>query len=174
VFWLQKPPYVRRIAAVLIVLAALAWELRPQPTELRPFLTRDVETGDPVTDDLLEWKEVPIGFFPELAEPVGSFVADFATGTPLVSGMYAPDPAVPPGWWALEVPVPAGTSSGTEVRLVVDVRLTPRIIPGLVIRLLGEENIDGFTALVAVPEEEVGAAAAALAEGSLRALIGEG
>lgn len=171
-FWLSRPPYLRRALAVLILVAALAWELRPTPTELRPFIANEVEAGDAVTGDVLDWREVPVGLLPDLVDPTGTFVAEFAAGTPLVEGMFNSEPELPTGWWAIEVPVPAGTSAGTEVRLVVDVRLDPRVVPGLVIRLTGEDTIDGLRALVAVPEADVGAAAAALADGSLRTLVG--
>ncbi|MGI8518586.1 MAG: hypothetical protein ACR2ME_09650 [Acidimicrobiia bacterium] len=171
-YWLSKPPYLRRAAAVLILLAAMAWEIRPVSQERRPFLAAAVSAGDGVTTDQIDWRDVPVGVLPELAEPGGTFVADFSAGTPLVASMLAAEPAMPDGWWGIEVPVPAGTSAGTDVRLVVDVRQEPRVIAGLVIRIVGEDSFDGLTALVAVPESEVGAAAAALADGSLRTLVG--
>lgn len=163
---------MRRIAGVLIFLAAVVWEIRPIPHDRRAFIAADVAAGEAVSEDVLEWREVPVGVLPELAEPTGVFVADFVTGTPLVAAMLAAEPAMPVGWWGIEVPVPGGTSVGTEVRLVVDVRLEPKVIPGLVIRIVGEDSLAGLTALVAIPEAEVGAAAAALADGSLRTLVG--
>jgi hypothetical protein len=172
VFWLSRPPYLRRTAAVLIFVAAVAWEVRPVPHDRRAFIAVDVQAGESVAEGVLEWREVPVGVLPELAEPNGVFVADFVTGTPLVAAMLAAEPAMPAGWWGVEVPVPNGTSVGTEVRLVVDVRLEPKVIPGLVIRIVGEDSLAGLTALVAIPEGEVGAAAAALADGSLRTLVG--
>jgi hypothetical protein len=115
---------------------------------------------------------VASGVLPSFDQPAGHFVADFAAGMPLVPGMLVEEPNVPEGWWAVEVPVPEGTNTGTEVRLVVDVRLDPKVIPGVVIRILGDDNIQGTSALVAVPESDVGATAAALADGSLRTLVG--
>ena len=171
-FWLSRPPYLRRTAAVFIFLAAVVWEIRPVPHDSRAFIKTDVQAGDSLSPDVLEWREVPVGVLPELAEPSGIFVANFAAGTPLLQSMLAAEPAMPSGWWGIEVPVPGGTSVGTDVRLVVDVRLEPKVIPGLVIRIVGEDSLTGLTALVAVPEAEVGAAAAALADGSLRTLVG--
>lgn len=150
----------------------MVWETRPVPHDSRAFIKTDVQAGDSLSPDVLEWREVPVGFLPELAEPNGIFVANFTAGTPLVQSMLAAEPAMPPGWWGIEVPVPGGTSVGTEVRLVVDVRLEPKVIPGVVIRIVGEDSLTGLSALVAVPEAEVGAAAAALADGSLRTLVG--
>lgn len=163
---------MRRGAAVLILLAAVLWEIRPVPRELRPFTALPVSAGEMISAETIDWREVPAGVLPELAEPKGTFVADFTAGIPLVAGMLEDEPAMPSGWWGIEVPVPAGTSSGTVVRLVVDVRLDPRVIQGLVIRILGEDSLEGLKALVAVPESEVGAAAAALADGSLRTMVG--
>ncbi|MGH8923696.1 MAG: SAF domain-containing protein [Acidimicrobiia bacterium] len=171
-FWLAKPPYVRRALAVVILLVAVGWEFRPTPTELRPYLARDVAAGDEVGDEDIEWRRVPIGFLPEHASPSGLFLVDLERGAPLIRSVVGEASPLPEGWWSLEVPVPDGTSAGVEVRLVVDVRVAPRVIPGMVVRLLGSDSIDGVTALVAIPEAEVGAAAAALADGSLRTLVG--
>lgn len=171
-FWLARPPYFRRALAVVILAMAVAWELRPVPTDLRPYMVRDVTAGEKVLEDDIEWRRVPAGFLPEHASPSGFFLVDLERGTPLISSVVDEAKALPEGWWSLEVPVPEGTSAGIEVRLVVDVRAAPRVIPGFVVRLLGANSLEGNTALVAIPEAEVGAAAAALADGSLRTLIG--
>jgi hypothetical protein len=81
-------------------------------------------------------------------------------------------PLIPTGWWGVSVPVPEGSLPGLEVRLVVDVRGSPRVVPGLLIRTFEEATIEGSTALVAIPESEAGAVAAALADSALSVLIG--
>jgi hypothetical protein len=172
VFWLARPPYVRRSLAVLILILAVGWELRPTPTELRAYLARDVTAGEEVSDEVLDWRRVPVGILPEHASPSGLFLVDVKRGMPLVPSLLGEAAPVPEGWWSLEVPVPEGTAAGVDVRLVVDVRSAPKIIPGIVVRLLEANSIDGARALVAIPEAEVGAAATALADGSLRALVG--
>jgi hypothetical protein len=169
---LATPPYFRRALAVLILLLGVLWEFRSTPTELRPYLARDVAAGEEVSAADLEWRRVPIGVLPEFAAPRGLFLVDLKRGAPLTASALGEANPVPAGWWSLEVPVPAGTTAGVEVRLVVDVRVAPRVIPGIVVRLLPSDSIDGLTALVAIPETEGGAAAAALADGSLRTLIG--
>ena len=55
---------------------------------------------------------------------------------------------------------------------MVDVRGNPRVVPGLLIRSFEEATIEGTTALVAIPEGEAGAVAAALADGALSVLVG--
>jgi hypothetical protein len=172
VFWLARPPYFRRALAVLILVIAVAWEFRPTPTDLRPYLARDVTAGEEIRQEDIEWRRVPSGFLPEHASPSGLFLVDLERGTPLLRSVLGHADPLPEGWWSLEVPVPEGTSAGIEVRLVVDVRTAPRVIPGVVVRLLGANSLEGNTALVAIPETEVGAAAAALADGSLRTLLG--
>ncbi|HJU50875.1 MAG TPA: hypothetical protein VJ815_00940 [Acidimicrobiia bacterium] len=171
-FWLARPPYLRRALAVLILVMAVAWEFRPAPTELRAYLARDVTAGEEVSDEVLDWRRVPIGILPEHVSPTGLFLVDVKRGMPLVPSVLGEASPLPEGWWSLEVPVPEGTAPGVDVRLVVDVRAVPKIIPGIVVRLLGADSIDGVKALVAIPEAEAGAAAAALADGSLRTLVG--
>ena len=171
-FWLARPPYLRRALAVLILLMAVGWELRATPTELRAYLARDVAAGEEVSDEVLEWRRVPIGILPEHPSPTGLFLVDVTRGMPLVPSVLGEASPLPEGWWSLEVPIPDGTAAGVDVRLVVDVRSAPKIIPGIVVRLLEANAIDGARALVAIPEAEVGAAAAALADGSLRTLVG--
>ncbi|MGH8958483.1 MAG: SAF domain-containing protein, partial [Acidimicrobiia bacterium] len=137
-----------------------------------PYLARDVTAGEDLRPEDVEWRRVPIGILPEHVSPSGLFLVDVARGTPLIRSVVGEATPLPEGWWSLEVPVPEGTSAGVDVRLVVDVRSAPKIIPGIVVRLLGADSIDGAKALVAIPEAEAGAAAAALADGSLRTLVG--
>ncbi|HJR88019.1 MAG TPA: SAF domain-containing protein [Acidimicrobiia bacterium] len=171
-YWLARPPYLRRTLAVLILVTAVGWELRSTPTELRAYLARDVTAGEEVSDDALQWRRVPIGILPEHVSPSGIFLVDVNRGMPLIPSVLGEASPLPEGWWSLEVPIPEGTVAGVDVRLVVDVRSAPKIIPGIVVRLLEANSIDGARALVAIPEAEVGAAAAALADGSLRTLVG--
>jgi hypothetical protein len=58
------------------------------------------------------------------------------------------------------------------VRLVVDVRTAPRVVPGLVVETTSGGSFEGDSGLVAIPELEAGAAAAALADASLTVLVG--
>ncbi len=171
-YWLARPPFLRQFLAGLLLLAAVIWEFRPTPTESRPFLARDVVGGDPVEDGDIDWRQVPIGVLPLVDDPTGTYLLTLAAGTPLPAGATNDEPTIPSGWWGIEVPIPAGVVPGTDVRVVVDVRNDPKVIPGRVIRLLGNDSLEGTTALVAIPEEQVGAAAAAVADGSLRTLVG--
>ena len=127
--------------------------------------------GADLTQAPISWLPVPIGVLPETV--FGRFLlVDVRFGTAASAGDVRLRPFHPEGWWAISVPVPEGSIPGTEVRLVVDVRGTPRVVPGLLIRSFDETTIEGTTALVAIPEGEAGAVAAALADGALSVLVG--
>lgn len=147
------------------------FEIRPQPGVLHPFAARDLSAGSELDEHSISWRRVPQGLLPSV-EIHGVLRIDVAAGEALTPSMIGGQPVAPDGWWALEMPVPAGTPNGAEVRLVVDVRTSPRVIPGLVIRMIDSDGFDGAMGLVAVPESEVGAAAAAAADSTLEVLVG--
>ena len=127
--------------------------------------------GADLTQAEVTWHPVPVGVLPETVLE-GFLLVDVPSGQPLVPSMFDDVPSIPTGWWAISVPVPEGSIPGSEVRLVVDVRGTPRVVPGLLIRSFEEATIEGTTALVAIPEGEAGSVAAALADGALSVLVG--
>ena len=106
--------------------------------------------------------------------PEGVLTVAIAGGEPLVPAMVSRTPVVPEGWWALDVPVPAGVAAGTEVRLLVDQEESPRVVVGLIVRIQESDNFEGNLALVAVPEADAAAAAAAVAQGTAAVLVGSG
>ncbi len=61
VYWLPRPPYLRWAAAALLVLGALAWDLRSPAVELRPFASRPVRAGEALDASAVAWREVPAG-----------------------------------------------------------------------------------------------------------------
>jgi hypothetical protein len=136
-----------------------------------PFAGVDLTAGSDITAAVIDWRSIPIGVLPETALE-GFLLVNVASGQPLVPAMLDEAPLVPPGWWGVSVPVPEGSLPGSDVLLVVDVRGTPRVVPGLLIRIFAEATIEGFSALVAIPEEEAGAVAAALADSALSVLVG--
>ena len=170
-YWLARPSYWRWAAAILLVGASLYFELRPTPSVDHPFAGADLSAGSDVTTAAIDWRPVPIGSLPATALE-GFLLVDVEMGQPLVAAMLGSAPPMPTGWWGVSVPVPEGSLPGAEVRLVVDIRGTPRVVPGLLIRTFAEATIEGSTALVAIPESEAGAVAAALADSALSVLIG--
>ena len=127
--------------------------------------------GADMTQAEIAWRPVPIGVLPETIVE-GFLLVDVPSNQPLLPSMLDSAPSIPKGWWAISVPVPEGSLPGSEVRLVVDVRGTPRVVPGLLIRSFDEATLEGTTALVAIPEDEAGSVAAALADGALSVLVG--
>jgi hypothetical protein len=155
----------------LLIGASLYFELRPVPSIEYPFAAADLTAGSDIAGAEVVWRSIPIGVLPETVLE-GFLLVDVGSGQPLVPAMLDASPQIPTGWWGLTVPVPVGSVPGSEVRLVVDVRGLPRVVPGLLIRIFEEATIEGTTALVAIPEGEAGAVAAALADSALSVLVG--
>ena len=170
-YWLARPSYWRWAAAILLVGASLYFELRPTPSVEHPFAGADLTAGSDLAAAVIDWRTVPLGVLPETILE-GFLLVDVDSGQPLVPALIGAAPPIPTGWWGVSVPVPEGSLPGSEVRLVVDVRGTPRVVPGLLIRTFAEATIEGSTALVAIPESEAGAVAAALADNALSVLVG--
>jgi hypothetical protein len=171
VFWLARPSYLRWAGAILLVAVSLYFEVRPVPGVLHPFATRNLSAGSELDEGSIDWRRVPQGLLPEV-ETQGVLRIDVIAGEALSPSMVGHQPVAPTGWWALEIPVPSGTRNGAEVRLVVDTRTKPRVIPGVLIRMIDSGGFEGTTGLVAVPESEVGSAAAAAADSTLEVLVG--
>jgi hypothetical protein len=171
VFWLARPSYWRWLAAILLVGSSLYFELRPTATVRHPVAASDLVAGIELTEGDVSWTEIPAGVLPQTTI-AGILLVDVDAGEAIVPSMLGSAPSIPSGWWGLSVPVPEASIPGSEVRLVVDVRGVPRIVPGLLIRTFDEATIEGTTALVAIPEAEAGAVATALADGALSVLVG--
>ena len=108
-YWLQRPPYLRWAAAAILIVGAAAWDFRPEPTDLVPFLIGAVPAGDPIEEADLEWREVPAGIVvaPNLSHPVAA--VDLRAGDPLLASMLRGRASIPEGWW--EVPVTIGPNA---------------------------------------------------------------
>jgi hypothetical protein len=171
-YWMARPPYLRRAGAVLVVVIAIWFEIAPDPSVLHPFAHSDMAAGTEVTPSDFDQRPIPPGVLPEV-HPDGVLTINIASGDPLVPAMVSQAPVVPAGWWALDVPVPAGVGAGTEVRLLVQEEAT-RVVVGLIVRIQESDSFEGNVALVAVPEADAAAAAAAVAQGRAAVLVGSG
>jgi hypothetical protein len=171
VYWLPRPPYLRWAAAALLVLGALAWDLRSPAVELRPFASRPVRAGEALDASAVAWREVPAGLL-SASDPEGALAAvDLAAGDPLVAAVLGHEAAVPEGWWELAVAVGAHATAGDEVMLViVD---PPATVSGLVVSPQQGDaySLDYQPAVVAVPAEAAALVAAAAAAGTLVAAV---
>ena len=170
-YWLPRPPYLRWAGAVLLILGALAWDLRAPAEDLRPFASREVAAGETLEAAAIAWRRVPAGLLPA-AEPAGArVVVHLAAGDPLVPAVLSREPAVPEGWWELSLPVGTHVAAGAAVRLLI--ADPPATVPGVVIRRQeGDAYSLGYRpAVVAVPAEAAVAVAAAAREGTLVAAV---
>jgi hypothetical protein len=160
-YWLQRPPYLRRAAAVALVAAAFAWDLRGSSTEVHPFAARAIAAGSPIDQADLTWRRIPEGSFdvPELTGRVAA--VDLAAGDPISGSVLAPPTSVPAGWWAVPVDVGAHAVTGEPVLLVVTD--PPLTVGGIVVSTQRGDpySLDYRPALVAVPGEVAPVIAAA-------------
>ena len=172
--WISRPPYVRWALISLLILVSLWLELRPESTVTHPFLTRDLIRGEPV-ESSVEWRDIAHG----VLEPVpGTGFADrpLTAGQPLLRGDTTDVPmAVPPGWWLVDVAVPAEAAVGSQIQLVIlpapGHRPTPPI-GGVVtgVRPADFEG-DGLVGAVAFPPDRAATAAVAIAEKRVSVLL---
>ena len=170
-YWLGRPPYLRWIAAVVVLAVGLFAEFRPTTTTHHPFAATDIGRGTQITD--VEWRRVPRGF---LAQPdlTDAFAAvDVPKGEPLLASHVAPGRHVPPSWWSVPVPMPFSAPIGTAVRLVD--ALSQRVTDGIIV---AEPADDPFavqpSALIAVPPDAAAAIAVAAGEGRVTVLLAAG
>ncbi len=170
-FWLARPPYFRRLLAVMVLAGAVWFELAPSSLVLHPYARRPLTAGSRLVETDFDMRPVAAGVLPPV-KIAGVLSAGIAAGEPLTPGLIGTTPLVPTGWWALEVPVPVGTMVGGEVRLVVDSGSGARMVPGMVVAVTEAGDFDGPEALVAVPETQAAATATALSQGTLQVLLG--
>jgi len=180
VYWFRRPPYLRWVAAALLVAAAAWLDLRPDPTELRPFAAIDLPTGATIEASEIDWRLVPRGVLPPFDDPAGVVVRSVAAGEPLLPSSIATDrvPA-PDGWWTMEVRLPKGAVPGQPVQLIVlpaDPTGALQSVMGLVIvPTPGQQDplaVEELPGLIAVPGEKAILAAAAIADGRVSAILG--
>ena len=157
-----------------MVLVSLWLELRPSPTVSHPFLSRDLARGESI-EEALEWREIS----PGVLEPVpGTGFADrrLVGGHPLLPGDTTDvSIGVPPGWWLVDVDVPAEATAGTHVQLVIlpspGLQPTPPIgglITGVRAGAYDDESLIGT---VALPPDRAATAAVAVAEERVSVLV---
>jgi hypothetical protein len=171
VYWFRRPPYLRWIAASLILAGALWMDLRGKPTEPRPFTVSSIAAGDRIVDEMLEYREVPVGVLPEVNVD-GYAMGPLSPGEPLTPSVISDRDPLPDGWWAMEMEVPTGAGSGAVLRLVIEGAAT--VVPGLITNVVSAGQSAGWvreTAMVAVPSDQASAVATALTDGKVSVLV---
>jgi len=119
VLWFSRPPYLRWLAAGAIVLAALAWDLSKRQSEPFPFAAVSISAGTAITDDLIEWKALPVGAIPAPLLSGVSATADIDAGDPFTRSVLSQTPPLPAGWWSIPIDIPNGTPVGATIRVVL-------------------------------------------------------
>lgn len=169
--WLQDPPWIRWGLAILIALMAVWTEFRPDPLVEHPFAVRAIAVGEPI-DDAVEIRSIPSGML-EPTRGSGYATRSYSPGEPLTpAGVSAEPISADPGWWSVEIDVPAGASIGDEVRLVlVD---SGETVSGRVVATNGEDPLAMGGGAVAVPPDDAAAVAVAVAAGRVVVLVATG
>jgi Flp pilus assembly protein CpaB len=169
VYWLQPPSLVRRAAAVLLVLGAVAWDLHEGATEAVPVAASPIGVGVTIGAGDVAWIEVPIGLIPPAErDPIGSVAAvPIGVGEPLTDAVLGDPVHAPEGWWTVPIAIGTLPSPGDEVMLVVTE--PPISVVGLVVEAQTGDPFDlgHRPAAVAVPPEAAPVVAAAAQQGLL-------
>ena len=166
--WLQRPPYLRWAAAAALVALALWSEFAPPTAATLTFLAVDVAAGTPLTEDLVERRQVPTPGF-ATAEPTGVAVIDLAAGEPLVASMIS-ETVIPDGWLLISAPMPGHAAPGlraTGVILPSGEDGAPITFPALVVDVGAGDAFADDSGTLAVPPEWLGPAATAAGSGRL-------
>jgi len=170
VFWLTRPPYLRWAAAVVIVVAAFAWDMRGRAEVLYPFASNPISAGSPIVDSEVEWRSVPADVMasPDLSDPVAT--RNIEEGEPIVPSAVSGEAAIPDGWWAVPLALPASATAGSQVWLVGTA--SGLETEGIVVAA-GSNDLLSYDAMgmVAVPPEVATAVAVESNEGSLVVLV---
>jgi len=142
-------------------------DLSGPATEAYPFVARTAAAGE---DLQIEWRHVPAGLLPPTGAPPATAWRTLEAGVPLVPGAAGAAPAMPDGWWALEIELPLTASAGAAV--LVAVRDPHLEVAGLVVSAPGSGSFGStIPGLVALPGDHAAAVASALAEHRASILI---
>jgi hypothetical protein len=170
VFWLTRPPYLRWVAAVAIVVAAFIWDLRGSTDIPYPFASSPIAAGSPITDSDVEWRLLPAGVMalPDFSNPIAA--RDLAEGEPILPTSVSGTDIIPDGWWAVPVPLPASTAPGTRVLVV---GATSGLETEGIVVAAGSDDLLSYdtSGSIAVPPDVATAVAVESAAGSLVVLV---
>jgi hypothetical protein len=169
---MTRPPYLRRAAAVFVLVAAVAIEFRPSPTRSLPVAVSDLPAGSSITAADVIMVEVSGGPVTTVSFPA-ALVRDVRAGDPITATDVDEDPiGVPDGWLAVELEVPESASRGTQVVAVLPLDVLARPVRGVVTEPPGPSDFDTHTALVAFAREDAVAVARGITERSVTVLLG--
>jgi len=170
VFWLTRPPYLRWVAAALLFIAALVWDVRGRTGVPYPFAAHQIAAGAAIGEEDVEWRTVPSGLLalPDLALSIASRAID--EGEPILPSAIDFAGGIPNGWWSVPVALPETAVAGSRVRLITTEGTVES--EGIVVTAGSSDLLSISDAgLVAVPPEHAAAVATAAVDGTLIVLI---
>ncbi len=137
------------------------WDISERATEPFPFAASDLQRGQPITQEDIEWLQVPAGSL-RLPPLAGATAASaIRSGDPIVMSLVSSEPPLPAGSWAVPVALPIGAGQGTYVNLVF---ADGTGVPGIIIQPALQDtlgfNSDGLVAVEAAVANSVALAAA--------------
>ncbi len=164
----SKPPYLRWVAAIVIVGAALAWDLGRTATEQAPFAAVPIDRGATIEPGDIQWRPAPRGLLPSTLPQGATAVVPIDAGEPIIGSLVTVGLVVPEGWWTVPVDTPTAALPGSRALIILD---TGQEVAGLVVEPSKEDSF-GIVAsgLVAVPDEVASPVALAAAAGRLTVL----
>jgi hypothetical protein len=173
-YWLARPPILRRALAIVLLAGAVVVALRRPPTVDFPFAALDIAAGEAVSSGMIELRPIPAGFLPPSNPIGGRALVPIAAGRPLTEEVLSHATAVPVGWWALELPVPAGLTAGSRVQVVISPIQSEAVVsvPGVATASGGDNELGESTAMVAVPGAQAALVAVAARDSRVTVLVG--
>lgn len=170
VFWLRRPPYLRWLGAAALIAFAVFVDVRQPATEQRPFAAADLAAGDPLSADSVTWRDVPAGLLPLPVLAAATAARAINRGDPVVPSALSYGPAVPDGWWSIEMRIPESAEAGSAARIVVS---DPALaIDGVVLSIFDGGAFEASASgMVAIPPEHADAIARAMPNGTVTVLI---
>ena len=154
-FWFGRPPYLRWIAAAVLVAGAALIEFWPTDEAAYPFTSTAGEAGEPLR---VEWRMLPAGAYPRVSLDGKVPGHAMPAGEPIAASDLQVPIDIPNGWWALALEVPFPLHPGAATRLVLG---EGGDVPGIVIASEEDNSFVAPTALIAVPGEHASAVATA-------------
>ncbi len=172
-FLLARPPLMRWVAAAALVAAAMWADLRPPAVISHPFLMVDVAADQIIDDTMVEMRKVLVGTFDRVELPTRA-PRPMASGEPVLAGtIETPPPAVPDGWLMVELSVPAGTTVGADVVVVVSTTDSePMLVSGLVVDTGMVDDFGDAIAACAFAPDAAALVAVAVSEQRASVLVG--
>lgn len=166
--WLQPPPYLRWLAAGILVAAAAWSEFAPAPGVEINVLAGDVTAGTPLDPDLVQTRRVADAGFVTVT-PHGVALIDLKAGDPLLASMVG-EVSIPADWVTIDAELPEGARPGQTAVAIVTAApegAQPIEFPAVVVRAGRQDAFGAAAGSIAVPPEWAASAGQAVAEGRL-------